>query len=204
MVESYFFNSDGFYIHIDDSVALFVDINGPRPGHMCFTAKVTGPYRKLSNVMRFRACKYSDPRTAHENAVRDFLGAPTSIPDPYVVEYPVWSTWARYKANVNASSVGGYAREIIEHGFPRGTMEIDDDWETCYGSAEFNVSRFGNIKGLTDELSESMFETRSSILLFGIYTPKTREQSCDNNRDLKWSTKYVYETDCCQQFFKYD
>ncbi|VVC33348.1 Glycoside hydrolase family 31,Glycoside hydrolase superfamily [Cinara cedri] len=159
VLESYFFNSDGFYIHIDDSVALFVDINGPRPGYMCFTAKVTGPYRKTKNTMQFRICKYSNPREAHENAIRDVFGMPLSIPDPYMVKYPIWSTWARYKVNVSTSKVKSYAREIVKYGFPRGTIEIDDNWETCYGSVEFNTLRFENIRELVSDLKSIGFKT---------------------------------------------
>lgn len=171
MLESYFFNSDGFYVHVDESVALFMDINGPRPGHMCFTAKVVDPYRKLRNAMRFRTCKYDDPRAAHINAVRDFLGSPMAVPDPYMIKYPIWSTWARYKADVNASVVSGYAQQIVDNGFPRGTVEIDDQWETCYGSAEFNVSKFDDIKGLTGQLSEfDIKNKRKKESLFKINT----------------------------------
>jgi len=157
VVESYFFNSDGFYIHIDDSVALFVDINGPRPGKMCFTAKVVAPYRKVRNFMQFRVCKFSNPRKAHENAIKDFLGSPTSIPDPYVIKHPIWSTWARYKADVNSSSVVSYARQIFENGFDTGTFEIDDKWETCYGSLTFDENRFSNIKDTVHTLSKYIF-----------------------------------------------
>jgi len=177
VVESYFFNSDGFYLHINDSVALFVDINGPRPGKMCFAAKVVAPYRKVRNFMQFRVCKFSDPRKAHENAIKDFLGSPTSIPDPYVVKYPIWSTWARYKIDVNTSSVLSYAEEIVKNGFDRGTFEIDDKWETCYGSATFDTKRFSNIKDTVNKLSKYIiigwlmyyvnfkFLTPSSIIL---------------------------------------
>uniref|UniRef100_A0A2S2NFM9 Putative family 31 glucosidase n=1 Tax=Schizaphis graminum TaxID=13262 RepID=A0A2S2NFM9_SCHGA len=159
VVESYFFNSDGFYIHINDSVALFVDINGPRPGKMCFTSKVIAPYRKLSNIMQFRVCKFSNPRIAHENAIKDFLGTPTSIPDPYVIKYPIWSTWARYKIEVNTSSVLSYAEEIVKNGFQRGTFEIDDKWETCYGNAEIDVKRFEDIRNTVNKLKSYGFKT---------------------------------------------
>lgn len=154
VLESYFFNSDGFYIHIDESVALFVDINGPRPGKMCFAAKVIKPYRKPSNAMRFRACKYGNPREAHERAVKDLLGMPEAVPNTYAVKYPIWSTWARYKVDVNTDKVYKYAKEIEENGYPKGTLEIDDNWETCYGSAEFNTSRFKNITKLIADLSK--------------------------------------------------
>ncbi|XP_001952691.2 myogenesis-regulating glycosidase [Acyrthosiphon pisum] len=159
VVESYFFNSDGYSIHIDESVALFLDINGPRPGQMCFSAKVVAPYRKIRNVMQYQVCKYKNARVAHERAVKDFLGMPSSIPDPYVIKYPIWSTWARYKADVDTKTIRKFAREIVDHGFPKGTLEIDDKWETCYGSAEFNATRFENIKGLTNDLKSNGFKT---------------------------------------------
>ncbi|KAL5234234.1 hypothetical protein ACI65C_001644 [Semiaphis heraclei] len=159
VLESYFFNSDGYYIHIDESVPLFLDINGPRPGQMCFTSKVVAPYRKTRNLMLYRICKYKNARVAHERAIKDFLGMPSQIPDPYVVKYPIWSTWARYKVDVNTSSVREFAEEIVDHGFPRGTVEIDDKWETCYGSAEFNTSRFENISKLVKDLKSKGFKT---------------------------------------------
>jgi len=103
--------------------------------------------------MIYQICSYKNARVAHKRAIKDVLGMPSQIPDPYVVRYPIWSTWARYKVNVNTSSVRELAQEIIDHGFPRGTVEIDDNWETCYGSAEFNTSRFENIAGLVKDLS---------------------------------------------------
>lgn len=121
---------------------------------MCFKAKVVAPYKKVRNIMQYQICKYKNPRVAHERAIKDFLGMPSSIPDPYTVKYPIWSTWARYKINVNTSSVQAFAREIVEHGFPRGTLEIDDKWETCYGTSEFDKSRFENIKELVANLSK--------------------------------------------------
>ncbi|XP_026811742.1 myogenesis-regulating glycosidase-like [Rhopalosiphum maidis] len=159
VIESYFFNSDGYYIHIDESVPLFVDINGPRSGKMCFTAKVVAPYRKVRNLMQYQVCNYKNAREAHERAIKDFLGMPSSIPDPYVIKYPIWSTWARYKADVNTSSVRKFAQEIIDHGFPRGTLEIDDKWETCYGSSEFDTSKFENITKLVKDLKLNDFKT---------------------------------------------
>lgn len=110
--------------------------------------------------MQFRVCKFSDPRKAHENAIKDFLGSPTSIPDPYVVKYPIWSTLARYKINVNTSSVLSYAEEIVKNGFDLGTFEIDDKWETCYGSVTFDKERFSNITDTVNKLSKYIITGR--------------------------------------------
>lgn len=187
IVESYFFNSDGFYIHINDSVALFVDINGPRLGKICFAAKVVAPYRKVRNFMKFRVCKFSDPRKAHENAIKDFLGTPTSIPDPYVVKYPIWSTWARYKTEVNTSSVLGYAEEIVKNGFERGTFEIDDKWETCYGSAEFDVKRFSDIQDTVNKLRSYGFKT-------SLWTHPFINLECPSHEEAKNKGYFVNST----------
>jgi len=104
--------------------------------------------------MLYRICKYKNARVAHERVIKDFLDMPSSIPDPYVIKYPIWSTWARYKVDIDTSVVRKFAQEIIDQGFPIGTLEIDDNWETCYGSAEFNTTRFENISGLVDYLSK--------------------------------------------------
>lgn len=169
-MESYFFNSDGFYIHIDDSVPLFLDINGPRPGSICFTAKVVSPYKKLKNFLNFRVCKFTNPRDAHENAIKDFLGMPSQIPDPFMVKNPIWSSWARYKVDVNSTIIYNFAQEIVKNGFPIGTLEIDDNWETCYGNSEFNASRFGDIKVVVSKLSKSMLiKIKTDVYIYVIY-----------------------------------
>jgi hypothetical protein len=41
----------------------------------------------------------------------------------------VWSTWAQYKADINASVVLGFGQEIASRGFAASQLEIDDNWE---------------------------------------------------------------------------
>ena len=43
-----------------------------------------------------------------------------------MMQYPIWSTWARYKTNISQSVVLGYADEILEYGFPNSQLEVDD------------------------------------------------------------------------------
>jgi myogenesis-regulating glycosidase len=77
-------------------------------------------------------------------------------PDEKMVTEPVWSTWAKYKKNVNEVVVMEFAEEILANGFT-GQFELDDDWEICYGSLTFNTQKFPDIKGLTDVLHSHGF-----------------------------------------------
>ncbi|XP_050548130.1 myogenesis-regulating glycosidase-like, partial [Daktulosphaira vitifoliae] len=134
-------------------------MNGPTSKNkLCFISKVKPPYRKKENRLKFRVCKYENARVAHENAVNDILGKPISIPDPYLIKNPIWSTWAKYKKNVDTKTVLDYANQIVKSAYPRGQLEIDDDWETCYGSAIFNKNKFPDVKQLVKELKSLGFK----------------------------------------------
>ena len=69
-----------------------------------------------------------------------------------MVRNPVWSTWARYKIYVDTDTVMKFAGEIVENGFKNSQLEIDDEWEDCYGALTFRKSKFANIKSTTDAL----------------------------------------------------
>ncbi|XP_047004539.1 myogenesis-regulating glycosidase-like [Schistocerca americana] len=82
----------------------------------------------------------------------NYLGKPTGVPDERMVTHPVWATLARYDIGVNDSLVRDLANEIIANGFKNSHIEIDDIWETCYGSLTFDTNLFRDIRALTDEL----------------------------------------------------
>lgn len=69
-----------------------------------------------------------------------------------MIKYPVYSTWARYKVNIDQTIVRDYLDEIIQNDFPISQLEIDDKWETCYGAWSFDEARFSDVKSLTDEI----------------------------------------------------
>ena len=50
-----------------------------------------------------------------------------------MVTQPVWSTWARYKQDINQSVVLDFAHSIKDRGFDNSQVEVDDKWERCYG-----------------------------------------------------------------------
>ena len=125
---------------------------------MCLVSKNKAPYRdRKSLTLNYEVGSFEDSRMVHEYVVNQHLGKPSGLPDLLMVTHPIWSTWARYKVYVNDSVVRELAGEILREGFENSQIEIDDMWETCYGSAQFDLEKFPDVKGLTDYLHEKGF-----------------------------------------------
>ena len=60
------------------------------------------------------------------------------------------------KVNINESVVRGFAEEIRQNGFLDSQLEIDDEWENCYGEAQFNADKFPDVAGLVNDLKEQV------------------------------------------------
>lgn len=153
VAERYWLNSRGGFIYVDDKVPLFVDQN-VNNNKLCLKAVNKLPYnvRATKIELTYHLGTGKDAREAHRKAVEQFLKKPTGLVDRRMVEHPLWSTWARYKRDVNESSVEKYVSEIEKYGFKNSQFEIDDDWEKCYGALEFRPSKFPNIRKQTDDL----------------------------------------------------
>lgn len=74
-----------------------------------------------------------------------------------MVYFPIWSTWARYKKEVNTDVVLKFAKEIQDNKFKDSQLEIDDNWESCYGALTFDTKKFPNIKNTIKELKDKGF-----------------------------------------------
>nr|XP_022906258.1 uncharacterized family 31 glucosidase KIAA1161 [Onthophagus taurus] len=147
IVEPYWLNSNGAYIFVDRRTPLFIDQNSKRDDAVCFSAKVEAPFAptRTRNLLRYSISARDNARDGHLHAVENFLGKPTGHPDRRIIKKPIWSTWARYKRPINDSILLQYANEIVYYEFPTGQFEIDDYWETCYGSLTFREPEFTNI-----------------------------------------------------------
>lgn len=153
VAERYWLTSKGIYVFVDERDPLFLDQSNFKDRHMCLVAKNKSPYRRRTNVtLNYKIGVFADPREAHGNASSRHFDKPSGLPDERMVTHPIWSTWARYKIHVNDSVVREFADEIVAHGFNNSQIEIDDNWETCYGSASFDAKKFPDVKKLTEDL----------------------------------------------------
>jgi len=158
LAERYWLSSKGIYIYVSETSPLFLDQNNYRDKYLCMIAKNKAPYRHRDNIeVTYTLGVFLDPKTAHQNAVKNHLGKPKGLPNERMIRHPIWSTWARYKVDVTEKVVETYADEIIAYNFNNSQIEIDDNWETCYGSAEFDLAKFPNVSALIERLKNKDF-----------------------------------------------
>lgn len=157
--EPYWLNSEGVFYYFDKKVPLFVDQNDLEKNAACFVAHIKPPYsnKRESNELSYAIGIFEDVRKAHEYAVDNYLGKPTGIPDERMIAYPIWSTWAKYKTNIDDEVVQQFADEILANNFQSSQLEIDDLWEVCYGSLTIDTSRFPNMRSTVQNLKRKGF-----------------------------------------------
>ncbi|KAI4463778.1 glycosidase family 31 [Holotrichia oblita] len=159
IVEPYWLNSKGAYIFVDERVPLFIDQNtNDTDDSVCFVAKIETPYPSSRSriLLNYTISAGANAREGHLHAVQHFLGKPSGHPANALIEKPIWSTWARYKTEINDALLIQFANEIIENGFS-GQFEIDDYWETCYGSLTFRSPEFDDIDNTVQTIKNMGF-----------------------------------------------
>lgn len=100
------------------------------------------------------------------------LGHLREAPPLDVLAKPIWNTWARYHANINQDTVLTYAREIVEHGYPRGRFVIDDRWQAEYGDLVFDPHRFPDPRAMIDTLHGLGFTVHTWVVPF--FSPRSK------------------------------
>lgn len=158
LAERYWLNSRGLFIYVEKEAPLFLTQSANST--MCLITKKEAPYYTRDGSLftfNYKIGIAADARQAHLKAVEHFLNKPTSYPDETMTRYPIWSTWAKYRRDIDESVVLSYADLITNNGFNNSQMDIDDMWETCYGALEFNTTKFPNITRVTSALREKGF-----------------------------------------------
>ncbi|KAJ8978375.1 hypothetical protein NQ317_005956 [Molorchus minor] len=158
VAERYWLNSKGAYIFIDDRAPLFIDQNNEEEGKVCFIAKLQEPYINRERIFfSYTIVALDDPKLAHLHAINSYLGKPTDHPDAAMIKEPIWTTWAKYYRNINDDVVIEFAKSIRNAGYENGQIEIDDNWERCYGSQEFTDETFSDIINTVQTLKDMNF-----------------------------------------------
>lgn len=156
IAERYWLNSAGVFYYVSPNTPLFID---QTENELCMVVQQELPYnvRAGSITYEYFIGISENARTAHEFAIKDILGRPRDMPDSRMALRPIWSTWARYKRDINESVVLEFADEILANQFTNSQYEIDDDWEVCYGALTFNEKKFPDIKALVNILKSKGF-----------------------------------------------
>jgi hypothetical protein len=148
VAEPYWLNSEGVAIWVPPEVPLFY---AWKDGLMNLSARRSPPYH-FSRVgplkFTYKICHAGNPKQTHMFVSKRFLGFPASWPVEEVLQRPIWSTWAQYKAGVTAEDVRSLAASLKKHDLPCSQLEIDDRWESHYGDALFDPVKFPDPVGL--------------------------------------------------------
>lgn len=156
VIEYYFFNSQGYFFYIDETVPLYVSISSKQ---MCFTAKANQPpYYKPDNTlsMKFHVCKFNNAREAHNNAIQDFLGKPENTPYNYksIVKNPILSIRNKNLLDMNTSIIQSYVNNTEWCPLPFSTLEFDNQWENWNDNFEFNQTKYNKLRDIVKGLSK--------------------------------------------------
>lgn len=159
VAERYWLNSNGSFVYVDSQTPLFIDQNVRDSDSLCLKVDNRLPYNVRRDFIPFvyHIGIGKNATAAHLHAVNRFLSKPTDVPDEYMIYNPIWSTWARYKRLINETAVKAFAQEILTFGLEDNQLEIDDNWEDCYGSLKFDATKFPDVKGLVAGLKANKF-----------------------------------------------
>ncbi|MCX6055924.1 MAG: glycoside hydrolase family 31 protein [Chloroflexi bacterium] len=102
---------------------------------------------------------------AYHHMIAKF-GHAHEFPPEELFRNPTWTTWARYKTEINQEKVLGFADEIISNDYPYGVIEIDDRWQRSYGDIAFDPSRFPDPAGMIAELHQKGFKVTVWVIPF--------------------------------------
>ncbi len=80
------------------------------------------------------------------------MGHPARVPPAALFTQPIWTTWARYKMDIDQATTLAFAADIVANGFGRSVLEIDDRWQATYGELRFDPVKFPDPGAMVAEL----------------------------------------------------
>lgn len=164
VIERYWISSSGFGVYVEGEIPLFASVlQSPNPKlapEICLFVRnpiqVTGQQLQ-HRVMKLHMCKTDNILETHKVMSNKFIMKPKGQPDHRMIRSPIWSTWAKYKTDINQEKVLEYAKDIVKHGFSNSQIEIDDMFSTHYGDFDFESKKFPNPSEMIAKLKELGF-----------------------------------------------
>ncbi|XP_076092960.1 myogenesis-regulating glycosidase-like [Mytilus galloprovincialis] len=190
VLEPFWINSNGVAIFVDQLVPLHVSFNSSGSQLMCFKAKYSNALRKQDDdypTLKYTVCKDKNILTVFQKLRQKIMDKPQDIPDLRMIKSPIWSTWAKYKVDINQEKILRYANEINEYGFSNSQIEIDDMYSTKYGDLNFDSEKFHDPIEMIKQLKQKGFRVTVWITPFANLDSKAFTEGTRHNywlRDL--------------------
>uniref|UniRef100_A0A8C3XBB5 Myogenesis regulating glycosidase (putative) n=1 Tax=Cyanoderma ruficeps TaxID=181631 RepID=A0A8C3XBB5_9PASS len=163
ILERYWLSSKAAAIKINDSVPFHLGFNATERTLFFQARYKDSPYKPPPGQQPFpelsyRVCVGSDVTSIHKYMVRRYFNKPSKIPAENAFRYPIWSTWALYKKQINHDKVLKFARDIKKYHFNCSHIEIDDMYTQAYGDFDFDPVKFPNATEMFAKLREDGFK----------------------------------------------
>ena len=170
LVEYLWFSSTGYLVFVERNVPLFIKLENEI---LCLSAKYNAfPYvqatKKSQQIDRapFKAhiIVSKDVKQAYLYYLDNFVKKPERSPNPKIYSSNIWSTWVKFKKDINQRNLIEFAKNISSNGFNKygSIFEIDDIWESNYGGLKFDKQRFPDAKQMMNEIKKLGFNTSVS------------------------------------------
>ncbi|XP_032069047.1 myogenesis-regulating glycosidase-like [Thamnophis elegans] len=162
VLERYWLSSKAVAFKIDDSVPFHLGFNATEPS-LVFQAKYTdSPYGSLLENQAlprlcYHVCASPDMTSTHKYMSQNYFRRPLKVPSEQIFRFPVWSTWALYKKEIDQKKVQEFAQMILKHGFKASHIEIDDMYTQSYGDFEFDILKFPRAAEMFENLKKDGF-----------------------------------------------
>ncbi|NWV44400.1 MYORG glycosidase, partial [Grantiella picta] len=163
IMERYWLSSKGVAIKIDDSVPFHLGFDATENAFRFRARYEDSPYQPPLGQQPFPELSYhicvgSDITSIHKYMLSRYLNKPYKVPDESIFRYPIWSTWALYKTDINQEKVLNLARDIKKYRFSYSHIEIDDMYTQAYGDFDFDPVKFPNATEMFTKLREDGFK----------------------------------------------
>ncbi|XP_053157463.1 myogenesis-regulating glycosidase-like [Hemicordylus capensis] len=163
ILERYWVSSKAVAIKIADSVPFHLGFNASERS-LFFQAKYKdSPYKpplgqQPFSELSYQVCIASDITSVHKYMMQRYFKKPLKVPSENIFRYPIWSTWALYKKEIDQDKLLEFAQMIRNYSFRHSHLEIDDMYMQNYGDFDFDTLKFGRATELFDKLKKDGFD----------------------------------------------
>ncbi|XP_007440185.2 myogenesis-regulating glycosidase-like, partial [Python bivittatus] len=162
VLERYWLSSKAVAIKINDSVPFHLGFNATEPSLVFQARYKDSPYGPLLEEQSFpglyyHVCVAPDVTSAHKYMAQNYFKKPLKVPSEEMFRFPIWSTWALYKKEINQTKVQEFAHMIRKYGFKASHIEIDDMYMQNYGDFDFDPLKFPRATEMFEKLKKDGF-----------------------------------------------
>ncbi|XP_070532692.1 myogenesis-regulating glycosidase-like [Ptychodera flava] len=188
IMERYWVNCRGVGVKVNDFIPLHTSANNDDQ-MLCLKSAYDS---KLYNIpddtylkLKYQVCLGNNIKTTHQFMAQKHFDRPDDVPDENLFRYPIWSTLARYRTDINQSRVLQLADEVSSNWFPKGQLHIDNSWSSIYGDFEFDSLKFPNARSMIDRLHSMGFSVSVWVTPFASLNSKAFPEGLENEYWIK-------------------